>query len=357
MIVASNKSILLVALGLFGFATLLARLPVATSAQEIKKSWQAVAPGRVEPWSGEIRIGSPVVGRIGEVLVKVNDRVFAGEALIRIDDEEVRTRHAKLEAQLKLRKRARPASPPTKDAARRKVEDATADAEQAVVEGRSGVDRAAAARRAGSGSEDAVTAALAALSSGQEQLKQRQAELASFEASAPATQPTELEEQFAMARIDLRGAEAALDNLIIRAPIAGTILQLNVRVGELASPSAPQPLVMLGDISALRVRVELDERDFGAIRIGRPVVVRSPAFPGRNIAGTVSMIAQIIQPGRIGARGPRNLTDIDVAEVMVDLAEPGPLAVGMKVSVYFGDYPGRDGIPQTWQYPFVQGEP
>src|SRR5262249_60499188 len=109
----------------------------------------------------------------------------------------------------------------------------------------------------------------------------------------------------------------------------------NGRAGELASPSALQPLVVLGNISALRVRAELDERNFGAIRIEQPVVVRSDAFRGRDIAGKVSSIAPMIEPGRIATRGQRNLTDVNVAEVVIDLAEPGPLASGMKVDVYF----------------------
>jgi len=29
------------------------------------------------------------------------------------------------------------------------------------------------------------------------------------------------------------------------------------------------------------------------------------------------------------------MTDVDVVEVLVDLTEPGPLAIGMKVDVYF----------------------
>jgi HlyD family secretion protein len=29
------------------------------------------------------------------------------------------------------------------------------------------------------------------------------------------------------------------------------------------------------------------------------------------------------------------MTDVDVVEVLVELSEPGPLAVGMKVDVYF----------------------
>ena len=108
----------------------LRRRCMTTRAQEAldRKMWQAVAPGRVEPWSGEIRIGSAAMGRVGEVLVKVNDTVFAGEAMIRLEDEEVRNRHAKAELQYNLRKRARPAAT-GKNAERRKHEDAVGDGE------------------------------------------------------------------------------------------------------------------------------------------------------------------------------------------------------------------------------------
>jgi len=343
MAMSNEKLILLAAFGVFGLAAVFAPLLLPTRAQESvpvpgaapdTKTWQAVAPGRVEPWSEQIRIGSPVPGRVAEVLVKINDTVFAGEALIRIDNIEVRTNLAKVEAEVNLRKRGRANPPAAKDAPRRKVEDAAADAEQVVVEARSAVDLAA-ARQPGTGSDAALTAASAALASTREQLKQRQDELARFEADTPSVVPTELEAKLAMARIDLRGAQAALDNLTIRAPISGTVLQLGVRAGELASPAVPQPLVVLGDLSRLRVRAELDQRDLGLIKSGQPVVVRSAAFPGRDFAGKVSSIAPIIRPGSFGARGPSGFTDIDVAEAVVELAAPGPLIVGMKVDVYF----------------------
>ena len=341
---SNEKLILLAAFGVFGLAAVFAPLLLPTRAQELvpipgaqsdPKTWQAVAPGRVEPWSEQIRIGSPVPGRVAEVLVQINDTVFAGEALIRIDNVEVRTNLAKVEAEVNLRKRGRANPPPPKEAPRRNVEDAAADAEQAVVEARSAVDRAEAARRAGTGSDDALKAAIAALSNARERLRQRQIELTRFEADTPSVVPTELEAKLAMARIDLRGAQAALDNLIIRAPISGTVLQLGVRAGELASPAVPQPLLVLGDLSRLRVRAELAQRDFDLIKPGQPVFVRSAAFAGRDFAGKVSSIAPIIRAGSFGARGPSSFTDIDVAEVVVELAEPGPLIVGLKVDVYF----------------------
>ena len=85
----------------------------------------------------------------------------------------------------------------------------------------------------------------------------------------------------------------------------------------------------------LRLRAELDERDFGGIKIGQTVLVRSAAFREREFAGKVLSIAPIVQSSRISSRDQRNLTDVSVAEVIVDLAEPGPLTVGMKVDVYF----------------------
>ncbi len=336
MVALKRNWIVVVAFALTGLAAALAPSFKTTSAQEAfdRKTWQAVAPGRVEPWSGEIRIGSAAMGRVGEVLVKVNDTVFAGEALISLNDDEVRNRHAKAELQYNLRKRARPAAT-ARTADRRRHEDAVGDGESAVLEARAALDRAAAAKRTGSGSDDDIATARKRLATAREQLREKRAELAKFEADAATVAPTDLEGQFSMARIDLRGAEAALDNLIVRAPTAGTVLQINIRAGELASPSSPQPLMVLGDVSKLRVRAEIDERDYGEIKVGQRVVVRSPAFRGRDVAGTVSAVAPIIEPGRIGARGQRSPTDVNVAEVVIDLAEPGPLAVGMKVDVYF----------------------
>src|SRR5262245_35346250 len=50
----------------------------------VKSGWAASAPGRVEPAGGEVRIGSQAAGRIAEVLVALNDKVGAGEILVRL---------------------------------------------------------------------------------------------------------------------------------------------------------------------------------------------------------------------------------------------------------------------------------
>ncbi|MGA7487115.1 MAG: efflux RND transporter periplasmic adaptor subunit, partial [Xanthobacteraceae bacterium] len=209
------------------------------------------------------------------------------------------------------------------------------DADKAVTEAQAALDKAAVERRAGRASDADLEAARTALARAQDRLKQQKADLNRIESDANTPLPTFAEGQVNIARTELAAAAAALEKLMIRAPIAGTVLQVNARPGELASPSNAQPLLVLGDISALRVRAELDERDFGEIKIGQPVLVRAAAFRGREFAGKVAFVAPLVEQGRISSRGQRNVTDVDVVEVLVDLAQPDPLAVGMKVDVYF----------------------
>ncbi len=310
-----------------------ARLSKADTAPDDKR-WQAVAPGRVEPTSGEIKIGASMIGVIGEVLVKANDKVFAGEPLIRLTDTEAQIRVASAEAQVAMRRRVRnDENASARAATRRRAEDAVFDDEKAIIESRAALDKAAIDRRAGRAADADVDSARTALTRAQDRLKQHKADLRKVEIDTNTPFPTQAEGQLNVARDEYLSAQAALDKLTIRAPIAGTILQMNAKPGEVAQPGG-SPLVQMGDISALRVRAELDERDYGEIKVGQSVMVRPAAFRGRELAGTVTFIAPLVEQGR-NSRGQRNVTDVDVVEVLVDLTEPGPLAVGMKVDVYF----------------------
>ena len=330
------------------------------------KRWQTVAPGRVEPASGTIKVAAPVMGVIAQVIVKVNDQVFAGEPLVRLVDAEARARLAAAEAQVAFRLQARneesapvPAAPAVraapaaraarpapqrseavvadvdKAAPRRRAEDAVADADKAVMEAQTALDLAAVERRAGAASGAALEAARAALARAQDRQRQQKAELRRIEAAPGTPLPNFVDGQVNVARAEAAAAAAAIERLTIRAPISGTVLQVNAKPGELAAPTNAQPLLIIGDISALRVRAELDERDVGEVKLGQSAVIRADAFRGREFAGKVSFIAPIVEPGRISARGQRNVTDVDVIEVLVDVAQPDPLAVGMKVDVYF----------------------
>jgi HlyD family secretion protein len=305
------------------------------SEKPAEKRWLAVAPGRVEPPSGMIKVAAPTMGVVSRVLVKINDTVFAGEPLILLSDEEIQARYLAAESQAGMRKRLRDEQPATGKAAdRRRAEDALADAETAVFDAHVAVDKAAIAWRAGSGSNDNLTNARSALVRAQDELGKRQAQLRASSADAPL--PTPLEAQVASARGDLSFARVNLEKLRIRAPIDGTVLQVNINPGELATPTSLSPLLLIANLSTLNVRAELDERDMAGIKVGQPATIRAAAFPGKEFTGEVSSIAPLVEPSRLGARAQQgNRSDVDSVEVLVRLSQPGPLTAGMKVDVYF----------------------
>ncbi len=66
----------------------------------------------------------------------------------------------------------------------------------------------------------------------------------------------------ASAEATLQSAEVTVERLTVRAPIDGTILQVNVRPGE-SAPATPltTPLIVLGQLTPLHLRADIDETD------------------------------------------------------------------------------------------------
>jgi multidrug resistance efflux pump len=63
-----------------------------------------------------------------------------------------------------------------------------------------------------------------------------------------------------------------LDRYLVRAPIDGTILQLNIRAGELATPGSATPPLVLGSIDELQIRADVDEQIAPRVREGARAV-------------------------------------------------------------------------------------
>lgn len=314
-------------------------LPPPAPDASARNRWDAVAPGRVEPLSREIKISAPIAARIVDVLIKPDDKVFPGQLLVRLDDDEAIARVTAAEAQVALRKRARnDQATPSGSAERRKAEDAAADAEKAVADARAALDKTTVAKLAGSASDTDLDAARAALSRAQDRLREQQDALGKLKAASDTPLPSRLEGELNVARAELTLAQAVLEKTRIRAPAAATVLQVEAKKGEFAVPAVPaaEPaLLSLGDMSALRVRAEVDERDIDKVRVGQRVVVRAAAVRDHDFEGKVASIARTVGPGHINSRGTRKFSDVDVLEVVVNLTDGGPLVVGQQVDVYF----------------------
>ncbi len=298
--------------------------------------WAASAPGRVEPLGGDVRIVSQMPGKIIEVLVAVNDQVKAGDLLFRLDDDDYRARVDAADAEVSVRIRERDQENVGKVAKdRRTAEDNLDRAQHTLFASRFDLDRIMANRRAGRATDGDVANARTAVDNAKAQVEREREALQRVLAAGNVPLPTRLEAGLSVARAELSVAETALGRTRIRAPIDGTVLQVNAKVGEMAAPSPELSMVLLGDLSKLRVRAEIVERDIDKVRLGQGAVVTSDAYPGRQFEGRVTQVARAMSQPLVSQKGPRRPNDVDVLEVMVELTGQTPLLPGMRTDVFF----------------------
>jgi HlyD family secretion protein len=301
-----------------------------------RQKWVAAAPGRVEPRSGQTRIGTGIAGRVQDISAGINDRVTEGGVLMRLDDKEARARLTAAEAELAVRQRERDAQPGTAGREEvRKAEDAVFEAERAVTNARFALDAVLAGDEKSSGSPRGWVQARNQMAQAKEKLRQEQSAFAAAHAKARAPAPNRLETALIAARTEVTMAEEMLDKTRIRAPITGSVLQVNVKLGELVAPSPESPLIVMGDLTLIRVRAEVDEQDVAKIKLGQAAFVRSNAYPGRDFDAKVTELAPSLGIPRMGSRGARRATDVEVMEVMLDLEGSVPLLSGMRADVFF----------------------
>jgi RND family efflux transporter MFP subunit len=86
------------------------------------------------------------------------------------------------------------------------------------------------------------------------------------------------------AQAALRGAEAALDYTLIRAPFDGVVLTKNADVGDIVSPlaaaaNAKAAVVTLADMGSLEVEADVSEANLAKVRVGQPCEILLDALP------------------------------------------------------------------------------
>lgn len=90
-------------------------------------------------------------------------------------------------------------------------------------------------------------------------------------------------------------AELQLNDVTIRAPLAGTVLTRNVEEGSViqsasGNVSGGTALFTMAELSSMRVRTLVDETDLGDLQAGMPATVTVEAYPDRTFRGQVEKI-------------------------------------------------------------------
>ena len=118
----------------------------------------------------------------------------------------------------------------------------------------------------------------------QSALESAQAQLAQAQKDYNSLQDSSLAENTA-------GARAALASAELRSPFAGTITNLDLKVGQFAASG--QPVVTVADFSSWVVKTtDLTEIDVVNVKEGQPVTLTLDAIPGQSFNGQVLSIGQ-----------------------------------------------------------------
>ena len=131
----------------------------------------------------------------------------------------------------------------------------------------------------------------AEIASAQAQVAQAEASLVELR-----TGPSELDlgdAQIALeqAIVDLEEAYTNLSKARVTAPIAGTVLAVDVEPGQRVSSNAVA--LLLADTSQLELTIDVAEIDIAKIQPGQPAAIEIDALPGRTFNGVVDYIAPV----------------------------------------------------------------
>lgn len=291
---------------------------------------RVVAPGIIEPWEGEVEVAGHEMGVLYEIFVKEGDVVAEGQLLARLDDSLERAQLAAQKARVAAaeaeKKRARRGSRPEEKA------EAKASAEAALA-------RATASREAyerekllfekGASTQEALDRAKRQAEADEAQARAVQERAELVQKGSRAEDIDRASAELEVARAELARAEAALARREIRAPRAGTVLALHFDPGEFYSPENG-PLLTLGDVSRLQVKLEVDELDVPRVSLGQRVLLTAdgystPIAEGKIIRLSPRMGAKTLTSGRTNER-----KDTRVREVFCEIPTTAQV-IGLRV--------------------------
>jgi RND family efflux transporter MFP subunit len=101
------------------------------------------------------------------------------------------------------------------------------------------------------------------------------------------------EAQVAQSRAALAQSKLRIDDAVLTAPFAGTVLATNGSVGELVG--AAVPVVVLADLESYHVESSIDETDIGRVQLQQDADIVLDAFPDVTVRGRVTHIEPLGQ--------------------------------------------------------------
>lgn len=216
-----------------------------------------IATGNLRP-TNQVTVGSEVNGPVDRVLVDVNDRVTRGQVIAVINTEIIDQQIAQSRANL--------------NAARASLTQARATLDVNTAQ----LARLEEVRRL----SDGRVPSRVELEQAQAAVARDQASVASAEANIEAAQA------------NLQANLTTRSRAVIRAPVTGVVLAREIEPGQtvVASFNTVTLFVIAEDLSAMQLRVSVDEADVGQVEAGQRASFTVDAYPGRRFPARVERI-------------------------------------------------------------------
>ncbi|WP_427966423.1 efflux RND transporter periplasmic adaptor subunit [Altererythrobacter sp.] len=276
---------------------------------ELARSARVAGTGVVEPSSEIIDIGSALSGLVTEVRVTPGEFVDKGQVLFMVDARAARARLNEANAGIAEAK-----------AAINEAQTAQATA-RSQLDLYNRIDDPAAVSRA------EVIRAEGEAKAASSRLELARARLSAAQAAAGS-------------------ARTEIGRLTVRAPIAGEILEVNVRPGEYVSTmgAASEPFMRMGETRPLHVRIDVDEDEAIRVAMGAPAQVSPRGAAVKQVEASFVRAEPLVVPKRSLTNSAQERVDVRVLQLIYALPESAhdTFRVGQQVDAFIPAAKGTD---------------
>jgi multidrug resistance efflux pump len=300
--------------------------------------------GIVEASTRNISIGSHVSGIVARVFVTVGQRVKQGDPLFVLDNRKqqadlVVKEAALTEARVRLARLKQAPRAEDVPPAQAKVKEAEAIFQDA----RRELQITERLNATGVIAIEDVNKRRYAVEAAEARLTQAKADLKLLEAGSWKADIEVAMANVAAAEAEVKGAQVEIGRLTVRAPVEGDILQVNVRPGEFApSGTTAVPLILLGNLDKLHVRVDIDENDAWRFQPEAPAVASIRGNPQLKTDLAFEYVEAYVVPKRSLTGESTERVDTRVMQVVYSFKRGKlPIYPGQLMDVFIDDRTSR----------------
>lgn len=267
------------------------------------------AVGLVETSTENIAVGTPLSDVVTEVPVSVGQPVKAGDPLFRLDDRQLRANLAARQADLRVAESQVRVNAAVLDDVNRQLNFAENLPDKSAI------------------SSEELTRRRSAVQTAQAQLEEARAQVAATAAQ-------------------IKTIETQIERSTVRAPLEGQVLQVKVHPGEFAPAGVTAtPLVLLGRLKPLHLRVDVDEHEAWRVRpeAGATATVRGNT--NLKTALTFVRFEPFVVPKKSLTGDNTERVDTRVLQVIYRVEDDTlPLFVGQQMDVFIDDAHPTTGL-------------